>query len=287
MSSTESQRHPEASPDTERLIQQVIEQKFRGVSEPPSDEEQFSHAESAFGLVHHSTDSKEKHRRVFFCVRYGKPPKKMHQCEHGLVLQLTTPITVRGHAKIDYAMACPAGIQCTLMLQPIGFDLGLQFILGGLSTKKMPTVSKIRTSVVQILLTHWHRITSRQWLQGPGEILLASHSLKPEVFRESLSTDQAEQFAIRFGPVTKELQKEVTSTLAVQAAAVGFPPPLSKRVEELTRKKLEKASIRQPTAHEQAGLMREKISVRPRPYVDLGHPRSYSPNHPRLHGQYS
>jgi hypothetical protein len=94
------------------------------------------------------------------------------------------------------------------------------------------------------------------YLQGAGEILLASHALEAEAFRERLSTDQAEQFAIRFGSVTKELQKEFTPGPDAQAATVAFPPPppLSKRAEELRRKKHKKASIRLPTAHEQAEI---------------------------------
>jgi hypothetical protein len=85
MSSAESQSRPKASPETELLIQQVIEEKFGGVSELPSDEEQFSHPESAFALVQQYAfangfavvqTQKEKHRRVFSCVHYGKPPNK-------------------------------------------------------------------------------------------------------------------------------------------------------------------------------------------------------------------
>ncbi|KAA8892662.1 hypothetical protein FN846DRAFT_896661 [Sphaerosporella brunnea] len=67
------------------LSNQVIEEKFGGVSELPSDEEQFSHPESAFGLAQQYAfangfavvqTQKRKHRRVFSCVHFGKPPNK-------------------------------------------------------------------------------------------------------------------------------------------------------------------------------------------------------------------
>jgi hypothetical protein len=50
--------------------------------------------------------------------------------------------------------------------------------------------------------------------QGEGEILPTSHAVEAEALRESRSTDQAEQFAIRFGLRGKDLQKEFTDTKA-------------------------------------------------------------------------
>jgi hypothetical protein len=73
------QTRPKAPPETEALIQQVIQQQFNGDCELPETGDKFSHHESAFAKVQQyafangfavveSQWDPKQHRRVYFCA---------------------------------------------------------------------------------------------------------------------------------------------------------------------------------------------------------------------------
>jgi hypothetical protein len=78
------QTRPEAPPETEALIPQVIQEQFNGDCELPETGDKVGHHESAFAKVQQYTFANgfvmvesqwdpKKHRRVYSCVHFGKP----------------------------------------------------------------------------------------------------------------------------------------------------------------------------------------------------------------------
>ncbi|KAA8896513.1 hypothetical protein FN846DRAFT_993708 [Sphaerosporella brunnea] len=65
------QTRPQAPPDPEALIQQVIQEQFNGDCELPETGDKFSHHESAFAKWRQWDP--QQHRRVYSCVHFGKP----------------------------------------------------------------------------------------------------------------------------------------------------------------------------------------------------------------------